>query len=57
MNGNYICAALQDQYIMVNTENSTAQDLFPYQSDRTNPLITLIKNVMKANSSNISSYL
>ena len=45
IDGIHVCAALQSQYLMINSETSHTQDLFPYDSEQINPVIKRINKV------------
>ncbi|XP_055953561.1 transforming growth factor-beta receptor-associated protein 1-like [Argiope bruennichi] len=42
MDGEFACIALSSKYVVVNTESGYAQDLFPYDSSTTTPLVKRI---------------
>ncbi|KAL3842523.1 hypothetical protein ACJMK2_020527 [Sinanodonta woodiana] len=42
IDGHFICAALASQYCMVNFETGQIQDLFPYDSESTKPVVKRI---------------
>ncbi|GBN90202.1 Transforming growth factor-beta receptor-associated protein 1 [Araneus ventricosus] len=42
MDGEFACIALSSKYVVVNTESGYAQDLFPYDSSTTIPLVKRI---------------
>ena len=40
-----VCVGLQSQYIIVDYETGHFQDLFPYDSETTRPIVTRITKV------------
>ena len=40
-----VCVGLQSQYIIVDYETGHIQDLFPYDSEKTRPIVTRISKV------------
>ncbi|GIY91426.1 transforming growth factor-beta receptor-associated protein 1 [Caerostris extrusa] len=42
MDGQFACIALSSKYVVVNTESGYAQELFPYDSNTTTPLVKRI---------------
>ncbi|XP_015915375.1 transforming growth factor-beta receptor-associated protein 1 [Parasteatoda tepidariorum] len=42
MDGQYVCLALSSKYVVVDTESGYAQELFPYDSNTTSPLVKRI---------------
>ena len=45
MDGQFVCVALSTKYIVVDIENGYIQDLFPYDSSITSPLVKRITKV------------
>ena len=45
MEGAFVCAALQDQYKIYDYNNGAVQDLFPFDSEHLQPIITQISRV------------
>lgn len=48
VDGTYACVATTTQYCMVNFESGHLQDLFPYDSENSKPLIKRISKVSRA---------
>ena len=42
-----VCAALQSQYMLVNTDTTHVQELFPYEASQTQPFTIRITKVWK----------
>ncbi|XP_054708029.1 transforming growth factor-beta receptor-associated protein 1-like [Uloborus diversus] len=42
MDGQFVCIALSTKYVVLDTENGNAQELFPYDSTTTSPLVKRI---------------
>lgn len=45
MDGSNICIALTSQYVVINYETNTLQDLFPYDRELTVPLVKRVAKV------------
>lgn len=45
IDGIHVCAALTTQYCMINSETGQVTDLFPVESEHTNPIVKRISRV------------
>ncbi len=45
MDSTYVCIGMVTQYIIANYETGHVQDLFPYDSEKTKPIVSRISQV------------